>query len=533
MAAPKTEEQKLREWFENTAVQDDNKEHRRQEFLTENESFRKFIMKHKMVPEFDEVMLGTFDYETYPKPLKKYRLIMTEHEESLEGMYYWMMESYRQDWGYTKFHKVTDVFAASEQSAFFGVSQQRLGLQQDKVSQYLAAIGKMIKEIFQFVRELRIVDERLEFYRDTYSSNSKRAESADITLKGIWVDMVQGGSKNPGSIYGLAREVGFTILPDLFFSTRPKSDRKLDKEINKITDADLNKLFDAEISKLDSTVDRLEFNRKVREVLKRKLREYHEWKKMTFRELLTRRKFTLQYFRQHYDIIKMYMSWIKPYLRNIRRFHLDHDKMDSADLVSAFEGSIVEVEFLATKNQIGWGDYHACGLVSFIFRTTPAMNFQQEGYQRGPKHSGKCTITMRAYAWTTEQIKDYIKMRAQEDIDLIRSIDKSLSEAMDALGDDMKTYLAEAGEKIFMEELEARKKAEQEKRKSNDLAGAAEPFLAVFSGLNEIANAFFGSPKKKGPKKPKGNRGAAEGDAKNALWRSFKNYRKAHKMITW
>lgn len=508
-------------------------------FLDDNPSLNLFLKEYELKPEYDEVQLDTFDFEPYPIPLKKFRMVMIEHEETLEGMYYWFLASYQQDWGYNKFDKVIDVFSASEQSAFFGVSQQRLGLQQDKVSQFLAAIGKMVKEIFQFVRELRIIDERLEMYRDTYSTSKGRSESADITLKGIWVDMVQGGAKNPASVYGLAREVGFTTLPDLFFSVRPKVMVGLDKEMHEITDADLQKLFDKEIGKLDETVDRLEFNRKVREVLKRKLREFLTWKKMTFRELLTRRKFTLQYFRQHYDIIRMYMSWVKPYLRNIRRLELDQERMDGVMLVGAFEGSVVEVEFIASKNKLEFGKYYAVGIVNLLFRTRAMMSYQQEGFQRGPKHSGKCTATIRAYVWTKEQIEDYITMRNDEDLDLIATIDASLKEAMDSLGDDMKKYLVESGDLIHKKEVEKKKAAKKEKKKPR-VPNAIEPFLYVFKGLGEIMGAFTGGAslfsgggKKVDSIKAKKQLNAAKGDAKNAIWKAFKNYRKAHKMITW
>jgi len=162
----------------------------------------KFLKDNSLKQEFSEVQIDNFQLADYPEPLQKFRLILIDHEESLEGMYYWMITSYRQDFGYQNFHKVIDSFAASENSAFFGVTQQRLGLQQDKASQFLQAIGKMTKELFQFVRELRIIDERLELYTDSYKDKGRRADSADISLKGIWVDLVEGGAKNPGSVYG-------------------------------------------------------------------------------------------------------------------------------------------------------------------------------------------------------------------------------------------------------------------------------------------------------------------------------------------
>src|SRR3989338_6821164 len=113
----------------------------------------------------------------------------------------------------------------------------------------------MIKALFQIVREIRIIDERLAYYIDTYEGRPN-AMSSEITLKGVWIDQVEGGVKNAASVYGLAQSVGFSILPDLFFRIRIK-----------------------DVDKLDNQVDALEFNEKVKEVIRRKLRQFYEWKK--------------------------------------------------------------------------------------------------------------------------------------------------------------------------------------------------------------------------------------------------------------
>jgi len=319
-------------------------------------------------------------------------------------------------------------------------------------------------------------------------------------------------------------------LPDLFFATRTYGVKMTLKSYQELTNKEAQDLVQSEIHNIDAKVDRLEFNRKVKEVLKRKLRTYLQWKKMTFAELLTRRRFTLQYLRQHYDIIKMYMQWIKPYLRNIKRLSLDENKMNSADLVGAFEGSIVEVEFVAEKNLPKYKDWHAVGVVNFVATTRPAMSFQQEGFQRGPKHSGKAEITIRAYAWTKKMIEDYVKMRDEEDLDLLKTIDTSINDAMDALGGELEKYLKQSGEKQFTKE-EKERKAKLEKPK---LPSVFDPFTSVFKGVDEIMGSFtkdlLKKDKKGGPGKP--NKGA-QGDALNACWRAFKNYRKAHKIITW
>src|SRR3972149_588583 len=103
----------------------------------------------------------------YPSPINRYRLYVEGFNISIEEPYFWVLHYLRYMWGYSYIDKITDVFAAAENSAFFGVSQQRIGLQQDKVSQFLATVGKMVKELFQLVRELRILDERLGYYADS------------------------------------------------------------------------------------------------------------------------------------------------------------------------------------------------------------------------------------------------------------------------------------------------------------------------------------------------------------------------------
>src|SRR3989344_518941 len=338
-------------------------------------------------------------------------------------------------------------------SSVFGVNQQRLGAQQEKVSQYLATIGKMVRELFQLVRELRILDERLSYYYDSYT-NSPSSESAEITLKGIWVDMVEQGAKNPASVYGMAREVQFTTLPDLFFSTHPQKQEDVDIVVEK---------------------ERGQFNRKVREVLKRKLRAFLAWKEHTYEELKNRRVFTLKYLRQHFEIIKMYITWVKPYLKNIQRLQLDQSRVDTPDLIVAFESSMIEVEILAVKPS---GPVNQCILMHYLFRTRPEMNYSQE-YQRGPIHLGRVEMDFRAYAWTDKEIENYKRMRDQEDFQLLGVIDGSVKAALEALGDELMRYLKEAGEEF-----------EEKKESPKAPVRMSNPFGSVFSGFAELFTSF-------------------------------------------
>lgn len=447
---------------------------------------------------------------------------MESHSASIEETYFWILNYLQYDMGLSHIHKITDVFTASENSTFFGVVQQRIGLQQDKVAQYLGTIGKLIKDMFQIVRELRIIDERLEIYykskkMDGFEYDNQEWEKErshdtedhhEITVKGLYVDMAEGGSKNPSSVFGMAQQLQYTVLPDLFFSIHPKND----KDIGQM-------------------VDNLDFNKNVKWVLKRKLSTYFKWKKHTYLEMLNRKKFTVKYLRQHYQSIRTYIAWIKPYMKNLRRLQMNHKNSDEADLISAFESSILEIEVLATSKAKGCKDVFSCIDLYFRYRTSPQMNYTGEGYQRAPLHLGKIEIQMRTYAWTKDEIDEYKKMREMEDLDMIADVETSLRDAMDALGDDMEKYLAEAGEWKM-----GNKKPKEERSiiMEPKLPGMADPFISLIDSFASPFKALAKKPEAKpGEDKFASQREKALGAAVFPMWLTYKNYKKAHRMLTW
>ena len=450
----------------------------------------------------EEARFGPKSKTTYPKPVKRYRVIWETYKHSLEESYFWIMNYLRMDLDYPTFFKINDIFAASENSSFFGANQQRLGLQQDKVSQFLATIGKMVKEMFQIVRELRILDERLVLYDKSFQGS----EAAEISLKGYWIDLVEGGAKNPASVYGMSRDLGFLTLPDLFFAAPVMKAENVDTHVNK-----------------------LEFNRKVKEVLRRKLFTFSQWKDHTYKELKSRRVFTLKYLRQHYSVIQMYMTWVKPYLKNVKRIQLQ-DYTRSPHLIAAFEGSIIEIEILAVKKTGEHSKYHRCILAHFFYRLRPEMSYQQEGYQRGPLHVGRLEMNLRAYIWSDEQIHNYLGYKEEEDIDLLKDIDETVKAAYEALGEELQNYLKEAsGEKV-------------EKKEEPKPKGAAEPVFAIWGGTKELFTALTGLG---GKKKDSNNhekvdpivlfseKKSVESECRTDMWNLYDKYKKSHKMISW
>jgi hypothetical protein len=459
--------------------------------------------------------------KNYPKPLHKFKIISEAFNQNIESMYFWTLNSIRDDWGLHDVIKINDIFTASEQSAFWGAAQQRLQIQQGQVSNYLQTVGKLVKELFQLVRELRILDERLILYRESNKlitgsiKDRKMTQSAEVVLRGYWVDLKDGGAKSPGSVYGMATQLGFAILPDLFFAAPPLKADEVDKYC-----------------------DSLEFNRKVIEVLKRKLKSYIVWKETTQKELEVRRNFTIKFLRQHYNVIQMYMSWVKPYLRNVKRLSMNMERSASEDLIGAFEGSIVEIEVVCSRKITD--SYSAVVVASWYYRTRPAMDYHQEGYQhRGPIHVGRTEMTLRSYAWKDEDIQNYRRMRDDESMEMLGAMDESVRSAIEALGDELKAYLREAGEKLpedLRKEEDAKKEAE--KKAKQKPPGALDPFISIFGGFKDIFTAM--APGVGGKYKPdktdweiKKEADKAAGTANTVLWQTYKNFKKAHGMISW
>lgn len=480
---------------------------------TKKTRLEKAGFKHEIEEEVNIAAAGspgvTNDYiqTDWPKPLKRFRFVYENFNASIEETYYWILTHIKQDQAYANIFKITDTFTASEQSSMWGNQMQKLGIQQDKVSQYMALIGKMTKELFQIVREVRVLKERLQHYHESL----KGIKAADIALKGYWVDLVEGGGKNPGSVYGLASQLGFGTLPDLFFDTFVKDNEDVDKIVERNVG---------------------QFNRKVKEVLKRKLYQFVKWRKETQIELENRHKFTLRYLRQHWNSIRLYISWVKPYLKNVKKLQTEEKYRDDAEIVSSMETAMLEIEFLAQRSPIKGA--HPVIIAHFEYRVRPAMNFSSE-YQRGPIHVGRITTTIRGYAWTSEEIQAYRDYRSNEDVELLSFVDNSIRDAMDALGDDLMNYLIEAQEDAGIVD-KIKRPAEEKKSEVEKTPTIFDPIIALAGGFKDMAAIFLPFLNKEREKKEQKkvvDRSIASKSVGAHLYQTYKNYKKSHGMIAW
>jgi hypothetical protein len=460
--------------------------------------------------EVTEILAGQHGKTGFPKPIKSYKLFYEVSELSLEEPYFWVLDMMKTS--FPMVDKLEDSFAAAENSAFFGASQQRLGAQQDKVSSFLAATGKMIKELFQMVRELRIIDERLTYYKGSDKQLSKeinqRHKGPEVTLKGYFVDLVQGGGKSAASVYGMAQQLEFVTLPDLFFDAPPfKNQQEIEKHIS-----NLGK----------------DFNHNVLRVLLRHLTQFTQWKEQTFKEHKNRRKFMLSYLLQHFEIIKMYVNWVKPYLRNVSKLSLKQKNMNSPDLVAAFEGSMIDVELLGRiRKPVGEKKgANGCLLVTFQYRTRPDLKIHNE-YQRGAVHVGRFEMQLRAYTWTDDQVEAYKNLKDKEIMSLIGDVSSTVEQAMNSLGKELDNYIKEAKDSV-----EGKKEVEMEEKPK-------KTFMETFFGdfYTPKSKKAMPTPNKRNLMKEKAEMDAAlsslKGAAKGASWAVYNYFKKSHRMVTW
>ncbi len=432
----------------------------------------------------------------------KHWMVLESMTAGLEKHYFNVLRLLREEpshgIGYKKIIKVRDLFDASVTSSFHGHVGTKISALQQQASQHMATLGAMVKTIFPIVRELRIMDERLDYYKRSYDDD----DSAEVSLKSIWIESVEQGMQNPNSVYSLSTKVGYLTLPDLFFRISPKDG----------------------VNGVDEAIKSLEKEgvpKRVGDVCAKKLFAYYEWKEKTYKEMAFTRDFKLKYLRQHYNTIKMYMNWVRPYLQSISRLQMKGNYTD-ADLVSSFETAKIEVELLAMPDS-GYKHYFPIIQVKFIFVSRPEMVYTPQG-QKQPVHSGRTEIEIRPFVATQSQIDDYMRQKESEDLEILSSLDAT----MDAIKDDLRKYLREAGEKFPEDEKkEGKKKNDNVWGMFGSLGGSFKDLFGSFS-----TDIFKTDVSKKISREREGEKEKAVKEAPGRARLLYYVYKKALKMYT-
>ncbi len=438
------------------------------------------------------------------KSLSSYKLVYDAQTNQVEPVYYWLLDFVNENFS-TDVVKLTDNFMATPGSGGFDEYGRKLGTVQEKASTYLGAINQVTKSILQLIYDLKEFELRLTHYEDAKSKEVNKKEAGMLALKQVWLDNVDA-KRQTGSIHQMSYQVGYTTLRELFM-----------------------------ISNSVEEVKKNEFaNDQVKRVLIPRIQEFLDWTIHSEKELTKRFEIEKSYLRTQVETLKLYTSWVRPYLRSAEQLRQKGFEKNPA-MVNAFSTSMFELTFMAKKktglskpfeDKKLFRDYYSILLISMTYRG----HYSQRVSQRGDMaygFGGRVDITFDSYALNSEELKLFEKLRDLQDRAIGLSFVQEESEkSLEQLQQDIDHFLKEGKEE-----------KKEQKRKGDDI----NPFTALF-GI--FSSGMFSSSKKekkeiKAIKDIKSDdyvekyaRKAAEEFAKKLLYVTYDVYKKAHMMAS-
>src|SRR3989344_3848233 len=434
------------------------------------------------------------------KPVKEHQIVYDSPTETLEPVYFWMLNFANTLFG-SGVEKIVDNFASSPGSGHFLEQNQRKTFLQEQVMKTLGAINQVIRQIVNIVYDLKDFEIRLKHYEAAKSEDKKEKEFGILALKQIWMDNVDI-KRGVGSINQLTQgNLQFTTLRDAFM-----------------------------VAKSTKDIDKLDLNDRVKRILKPRMAEFQEWKKISEQELQKRFSIEKNYLKSQANTLKLYSRWIKPYLKAAAQ--LEMTEQNSPELVTVFNTLVLQLTLLGKRKidvndeilsanlpkgiKIPKRDYFAVVLIDFNFVGIP----QKPGGQHYA-FGGRVTITFKGYALNSEQLKAFHQELGKSDFsEVMKLIEGSTTESLDELQKDIDYFLGEE---------------EKEEEKSKDI----NPFSALFSGLFKKKEVKDDKNEKIDIKKIKKDsyseslvRKIAEQQAEESCFTLFDVYKKAHGMAS-
>ncbi len=472
--------------------------------------------------------------EQFIGPPGRVMFVGREHNgEQVEPPYFWILSWLRDDLKVKKedIIKITDTYSASDTSAFMIKAGQSLAGVQSRITETLRMIGILSKELFKFAYEMKILEERLSLIYDaekfakdnpfTGNVNSPPLNYSEMTLKDRYINLVEGGAKNPGSIYGLGSQVGFILVPDLFFR--------------------MDAFDEDDVTRVMKQLQVAQLPTKVVEVVGRKLKAYQAWRTATKRQLEHRAAFLLTYLKQHYNAIKLQTQWLRPYLQSAKRLQWSMNLKDRPELIAAMEQAMIEVEFVAKlKDPIG--EHYPVFNLYMTFQTFPETQYVPQARGEVTRHTGRFEITMRGRSMTEDQIMAYKVLKDKEEFEMLKDIDINLQHAVSDFSDSVQRYIQMDDiksksysdfVKMILEGKKTKKEEIKVKEKRSFSVPGADPFVSLFGGFKEIFGSMVTLPSFDFKKRVESKKKEAMDYANQRVWLTYYIFQKAHKMITW
>ncbi|MCK4650185.1 hypothetical protein KAT36_03040, partial [Candidatus Pacearchaeota archaeon] len=365
------------------------------------------------------------------------------------------------------------------------------------------------------IYDLKEFELRLAHYDDYNSEDEQEKEKGALALKQIWLDNVDL-KRGRGSIHQMAAEMGFTTIREAFMM------------VNSIED----------IKRMNRDEEGGLINDSVMRILIPRLSEFLKWADYSEKELRKRFSIEKNYLKSQVETVKLYSSWMKPYLESAEK--LRQKGFDNhAALVNAFSTTMFELQLLGVKS-VGVDEdrfggykpkrgYNQVIVITLVYRGHVSQRVTQKG-DYGFGMGGVVDINFDSYALNDQELAVAKKLLEKSDLE------KSMEFSMDVAGDALKEMKEDLDYFLKSKEEKEKEEKKKEKKKGEDI----NPFAALF-GLFE----------KKEDKKEKGKeimlvadeikkdnyvektmRADAIEGAAGALYTIYDVYKKAHRMAS-
>jgi len=399
----------------------------------------------------------------YNSPVVSYKLIYDSPQNQFEPIYYWILDFMKDLFG-GDVKKIVDNFMSSPGSGHFSDMSQRLSKVQEEGMKILGGLNQVIKSSLNLIYDLREFKERLQHYTDAESKDAVLKKAANLSLKNTWLDNVDLPKRQNGSIHQMTAQLGYTTLRDAFMAVN-------------------------DLSEIDKMVKEGDINESIAKILRPRIKEFLDWKVFSQHELQKRFNIEKSYLKNQVETIKLYSSWVKPYLAAAKQLQQKGFDGDAA-LVDAFSTSMFELTLFAKKevklpNNVAKykinRKYYSCAVIDFKQRSQLLQRVTQKG-DYAPAYGGRLEITFDAYALNSEEIELVNKTMDKEDFDDMLSFNSNMAEdALKELKDDID---------MFLSDKEDVKEKNNSKTKEKDNEDDINPFVALFGFLktNQILN---------------------------------------------
>jgi hypothetical protein len=425
-----------------------------------------------------------FSLPGFKAPVEKHTAYYDSFGESLEPLYFWLIDTLQSDPRMDRIDKLVDNFVAAPGSGQFSEIGQKATKMQEEAMKLLASANTVLKSIINIIYDLKEFKMRLKLYDKVKSSKPEEKNSAMISLKQIWLDTVDMKKGNT-AIKAMAQQYQYVTLIDAFMAIHDL--KELEKDNPK-------------------TID---LNDRVKRIIQQRFGEFQDWLEESGKELRKRFEIEKLYLKSQVNSIKIYARWAKPYLKAAQALEQnafsgvsgklsDREANLRTALVNSFNTSLMELVILGKgeyklSEDIDKGDlppmvvtakrriYYPMQLVELAFRSAPERT-QQGGYG----YRGKVDLIFTSFALNDDEIKILKEEIEKDDLnDLFRVIEGATDESLAQIETDIAELLGD------------KKEEESKEKKEED----TNPFSALASLFKKEEKKEEKKSDSKGPKK--------------------------------